>query len=60
MASVPSEPRAVRGRVDKAGRLIAAEPELEALQKEAGSALGKTLALPQIAAVAHLAEGRME
>ena len=55
MASVPSEPRAVRGRVDKAGRLIVAEPELEALQRDAGSALGKTLALPQIAAVVHLA-----
>lgn len=55
MASVPSEPRAVAGRVDSAGRLIAAEPELEALQREAGSELGKTLALPQIAAVAQLA-----
>jgi hypothetical protein len=55
MASVPSEPRAVVGRVDKAGRLIAAGPELEALQQEAGSTLGQTLALPQIAAVAQLA-----
>jgi signal transduction histidine kinase len=43
------------GRVDGAGRLIAADPELEALQREAGSALGDTLALPQIAAVAQLA-----
>ena len=55
MASAPSEPRAVSGRVDKAGRLIAADPELETLQREAGSALGQTLALPQVAAVAHLA-----
>src|SRR5690242_14259132 len=55
MASVPSEPRAVAGRVDGAGRLIAADPEFEALQREAGSELGKTLALPQIAAVAQLA-----
>jgi signal transduction histidine kinase len=55
MASAPSEPRPVLGRVDKAGRLIAADPELEALQREAGSAVGQTLALPQIAAVAQLA-----
>src|SRR3954470_7519340 len=55
MASAPSEPRAVLGRVDKAGRLIAAEPELESLQREAGSSLGQTLALPQVAAVAQLA-----
>ena len=40
MASAPSEPRAVLGRVDKAGRLIAADPELEALQREAGAAIG--------------------
>ena len=55
MASVPSEPRAVLGRLDRAGRLIAADPELEALQREAGSAVGQRLALPQVAAVAQLA-----
>ena len=55
MASAPSEPRAVLGRLDKAGRLIAADPELEALQREAGSSIGQKLALPQIAAVAKLA-----
>ena len=55
MASVPSEPRPVLGRLDRAGRLISADPELEALQREAGSALGEPLALPQIAAVAQLA-----
>ncbi len=55
MASVPSEPRPVLGRVDKAGRLISADPELEALQRAAGSAIGQTLALPQVASVAHLA-----
>jgi len=55
MASVPSEPRAVLGRLDHAGRLIAADPELEALQREAGSALGQALALPQVAAIARLA-----
>ena len=55
MASAPSEPRAVLGRVDGSGRLIAADPELEALQREAGSQLGQILALPQIAAVVQLA-----
>ena len=43
------------GRLDRAGRLISADPELETLQREAGSALGQPLALPQIAAVAQLA-----
>src|SRR3954464_14638637 len=55
MASAPSEPRSVLGRVDRAGRLIAADPELEALQRESGAAIGQTLALPQVAAGAHLA-----
>ena len=55
MASAPSEPRAVLGRLDRAGRLISADPEFEALQREAGSNLGQPLALPQIAAVAQLA-----
>ena len=55
MASVPNEPRPVLGRLDKAGRLISADPELEALQREAGSDIGKALALPQVAAVAELA-----
>jgi two-component sensor histidine kinase len=45
----------VLGRLDRAGRLIAADPELETLQREAGSSLGQPLALPQIAAVAELA-----
>lgn len=55
MASAPAEPRIVVGRVDTAGRLIAADPELEALQREAGSIIGQSLALPQVAAVAELA-----
>lgn len=55
MASAPLEPRPVLGRLDRRGRLIAADPELESLQREAGSALGQMLALPQIAAVAQLA-----
>lgn len=55
MASAPSEPRAVLGRLDKTGRLVAADPELESLQREAGSEIGQALALPQVAAVAQLA-----
>ena len=55
MASAPSEPRPVLGRLDRSGRLIAADPELETLQREAGSELGQMLALPQVAAVAQLA-----
>jgi two-component sensor histidine kinase len=43
------------GRVDRAGRLIAADAELATLQMEAGSSIGATLALPQVAAVARLA-----
>ena len=55
MASAPSEPRPVFGRLDRAGKLISADPELEALQRDAGSRIGEPLALPQIAAVAQLA-----
>jgi signal transduction histidine kinase len=55
MASVPSEPRPVVGRLDRSGRLIAADPELETLQREAGAAIGQMLALPQVAAIARLA-----
>jgi anti-sigma regulatory factor (Ser/Thr protein kinase) len=55
MASAPSEPRPIMGRVDRAGRLVAADPELASLQMEAGSSIGATLALPQVAAVARLA-----
>lgn len=55
MASAPSEPRPVVGRLDRADCLVSADPQLEGLQREAGSSLGKTLALPQIAAIAQLA-----
>lgn len=56
MASAPSDPRPVLGRVDAAGRLVAADPELERLQREAGSDLGAPLALPQLASVARMAQ----
>lgn len=55
MASASSGPGTVMGRVDAAGRLIFADPPLAALQEEAGSSVGRRLALPQIAAVARLA-----
>jgi len=55
MASAPSDSRPVLGRLDKAGRLIAADPQLETLQRQAGATLGQKLALPQVAAVARLA-----
>jgi signal transduction histidine kinase len=45
----------VLGRVDRSGRLIAADPALAALQQDAGSTVGQALALPQVAAVAQLA-----
>lgn len=55
MATLPSDPPPVTGRLDAAGRLVAADARLEALQIDAGSAIGRPLALPQIAAVARLA-----
>lgn len=55
MATAPSDPRQVLGRIDLAGRLVAADPELELLQRQAGADLGQRLALPQLAAIAQLA-----
>jgi anti-sigma regulatory factor (Ser/Thr protein kinase)/PAS domain-containing protein len=55
MASAPFDRGPVRGRIDRDGRLVSADPELAALQTEAGSDLGAELALPQIAAIARLA-----
>lgn len=46
---------AVRGRVDSSGRLIDADPLLEALQRRAGGELGTALAVPQIASLTRLA-----
>ena len=51
MASAPSDPRPILARVDRDGRLVEADPELERLQVYAGSALGAPVALPQLAAV---------
>lgn len=55
MATRSTEAVPVNGRVDRAGRLVAADFALERLQVEAGSALGQALALPQIAALARAA-----
>ena len=54
-ATAPSNPRPVTGRVDLAGRLIAADPRLEALQSDAGGAIGQAVAVPQIAGIVRLA-----
>ena len=55
MATAPSDRGPVRGRLDAENRLISADPELVALQTEAGSHIGSELALPQIASIARLA-----
>ena len=48
--------RLAHGRVDREGRLIEAEPQLQRLQESAGSALGQPVAVPQIATMARLAQ----
>jgi signal transduction histidine kinase len=56
MASAPSNPGPILGRVDGSGRLVAADPELERLQVEAGSQIGASIALPQLAAIVRVAQ----
>lgn len=55
MASQPFDRNPVSGRTDREGRLVDADPPLRRLQEEAGSALGRPLALPQLAAIARTA-----
>ncbi len=55
MASRPTDAVPISGRVDQEGRLVEADAPLERLQVEAGSALGRPLALPQLAALARAA-----
>jgi signal transduction histidine kinase len=55
VATAPSDRGPVRGRLDREDRLISADPDLVALQVEAGSHIGSELALPQITAIARLA-----
>jgi signal transduction histidine kinase len=46
----------VHGRVDAAGRLVAADPRLAELNARAGGATGQPIAVPQIATIARLAQ----
>lgn len=46
----------VRGRVDRNGHLVAADPPLAALHRQAGGSPGGLVAVPQIAALARLAQ----
>src|SRR5690349_457250 len=55
MATAPSDRRPVNGRLDAQDRLVSADPELAALQIEAGSHVGAELALPQLISIARLA-----
>jgi len=55
VATAPSDRGPVRGRLDGHDRLISADPDLVALQTEAGSHIGSELALPQILSIARLA-----
>lgn len=55
MASVAGQGDSIRGRVDRDGRLVEADPMLAALQEDAGSSVGERLVLPQLASVARLA-----
>lgn len=54
MASLPIQPP-ITARVDSAGRLVAADPPLLALQEQAGAKLGNALLVPQLAGLARLA-----
>jgi signal transduction histidine kinase len=55
MSAVADEERAVTGRVDADGRLIAADPLLAALNERAGGSVNGPLSVPQIATLARLA-----
>jgi signal transduction histidine kinase len=48
--------KVAHGRVDREGRLIEAEAPLARLQEAAGGALGQSIAVPQIATLARLAQ----
>ena len=55
MSTILERDRAVTGRVDAAGRLVAADPPLAELNARAGGGEGGMLSVPQIAALARLA-----
>jgi signal transduction histidine kinase len=46
----------VHAQIDMEGRLIAADPPLDAIQMAAGGAMGDSVAIPQIASLARLAK----
>ncbi|WP_242146033.1 sensor histidine kinase [Sphingomonas sp. BAUL-RG-20F-R05-02] len=46
----------VRGLIDRDGRLVEADPRLHDLNARAGGALGETVAVPQLARLAHLTQ----
>jgi signal transduction histidine kinase len=56
MSSAPTDSGIVAGRLDSDGRLVEADPPLAALQEQAGGSTGGVLAVPQIAALARLAQ----
>ncbi|HYD12020.1 MAG TPA: HAMP domain-containing sensor histidine kinase [Allosphingosinicella sp.] len=55
-SATPADAGIVSGRLDADGRLIEADPPLAALQAQAGGSAGGVLAVPQIAALARLAQ----
>lgn len=55
MATAPTDFQPVGGRVDRAGRLVRADARLGEIQRQAGSEMGRTLAVPQLAALVKLA-----
>jgi signal transduction histidine kinase len=55
VSAVAERERPVTGRVDSAGRLVAADPPLAELNARAGGGQGGMLSVPQIAALARLA-----
>ncbi|MGZ8282275.1 MAG: PAS domain-containing sensor histidine kinase, partial [Allosphingosinicella sp.] len=55
MSQAAERETAVTGRVDAAGRLIAADPLLAELNARAGGSEGGMLSVPQIATLARLA-----
>ncbi|MFZ2998497.1 sensor histidine kinase [Sphingobium sp.] len=52
--NMPAHPSIIRATLSADGRLLAADPPLLALQREAGADLGMGFAVPQLAAIARL------
>jgi signal transduction histidine kinase len=56
MSAASADTDVVAGRIDAEGRLVQADPPLAALHEQAGGSAGGMLAVPQIAALARLAQ----